>query len=77
MYGDANPQIDFTYVGLKNGDAVPVFTSEFATSTKATKYSDVGEYEVTVSGGVATNYSFAEYQPGTLTVNQAPLTISS
>ena len=77
VYGDANPQIDFTYVGLKNGDAVPVFTSEFATSTKATKYSDVGEYEVTVSGGVATNYSFAEYQPGTLTVTQAPLTISS
>ena len=77
VYGDANPQFDFTYVGLKNGDAVPVFTSEFATSTKATKYSDVGEYEVTVSGGVATNYSFAEYQPGTLTVTQAPLTISA
>ena len=76
VYGDANPQFDFTYVGLKNGDSVPVFTSELSTSTKATKYSAVGDYEVTVSGGVATNYSFTEYIPGTLTVTQAPLSIS-
>lgn len=77
VYGDANPQFDFTYVGLKNGDGVPVFTSELSTSTKATKYSDVGDYEVLVSGGVATNYSFTEYIPGTLTVTQAPLGISA
>ena len=77
VYGDANPQFDFTYVGLKNGDGMPVFTSELNTSTKATKYSDVGDYEVTVSGGMATNYSFTEYIPGTLTVTQAPLGISA
>ncbi len=77
VYGDVNPQFDFTYVGLKNGDGVPVFTSELTTSTKATKYSDVGDYEVTVSGGVATNYSFTEYIPGTLTITQAPLGISA
>lgn len=77
VYGDANPQFDFTYVGLKNSDGVPVFTSELTTSTKATKYSDVGDYEVTVSGGVATNYSFTEYIPGTLTITQAPLGISA
>lgn len=77
VYGDANPQFDFTYVGLKNSDGVPVFTSELSTSTKATKYSDVGDYEVTVSGGVATNYSFTEYISGTLTVTQAPLGISA
>ena len=76
VYGDANPQFDFTYVGLKNGDGVPVFTSALNTSAKATKYSAVGEYEVAVSGGVATNYSFTEYIPGTLTVTQAPLSIS-
>ena len=76
VYGDANPQFDFTYVGLKNGDGVPVFTSNLNTSTKATKYSAVGDYEVTVSGGVATNYAFTEYIPGTLTVTQAPLNIS-
>ena len=77
VYGDSNPQFDFTYVGLKNSDGVPVFTSELTTSTKATKYSDVGDYEVTVSGGVATNYSFTEYIPGTLTITQAPLGISA
>ena len=77
VYGDANPQFDFTYVGLKNDDSVPVFTSELSTSTKATKYSNVGEYEVSVSGGVATNYSFSEYQSGVLTITQAPLTISA
>ena len=77
VYGDANPQFDFTYVGLKNDDSVPVFTSELATSTKATKYSNVGEYEVSVSGGVATNYSFSEYQSGVLTITQAPLIISA
>lgn len=76
VYGDVNPQFDFTYVGLKNGDGVPVFTSELNTSTKATKYSAVGDYQVTVSGGVATNYSFTEYIPGILTVTQAPLNIS-
>lgn len=77
VYGDANPQFDFTYVGLKNGDVVPAFTSELSTSTKATKYSNVGDYEVMVSGGVATNYSFTEYIPGTLTITQAPLGISA
>lgn len=76
VYGDSNPQFDFTYVGLKNGDGVPVFTSELTTSTKATKYSDAGDYEVTVSGGVATNYSFTEYIPGILTITPAPLNIS-
>ena len=76
VYGDANPQFDFTYVGLKNGDGVPVFTSEITTSTKATRYSDAGNYEVTVSGGVATNYSFTEYIPGILTITPAPLNIS-
>lgn len=76
VYGDVNPQFDFTYVGLKNGDGVPVFTSELTTSTKATKYSDAGDYEVTVSGGVATNYSFTEYIPGILTITPAPLNIS-
>ncbi|MBR6601560.1 MAG: leucine-rich repeat protein [Bacteroidaceae bacterium] len=76
VYGDSNPQFDFTYVGLKNGDGVPVFTSEITTSTKATKYSDAGDYEVTVSGGVATNYSFTEYIPGILTITPAPLNIS-
>ena len=77
VYGDANPQFDFTYVGLKNGDGAPMFTSELTTSTKATKYSDVGDYEVTVSGGVATNYSFTEYIPSTLTITQATLGISA
>ena len=76
VYGDENPHFDFTYVGLKNGDVVPVFTSELNISTKATKYSSVGNYEVVVSGGVATNYSFTEYIPGTLTITQAPLNIS-
>ena len=76
VYGDVNPQFDFTYVGLKNGDGVPVFTSELTTSTKATKYSDAGDYEVIVSGGVATNYSFTEYIPGILTITPAPLNIS-
>lgn len=76
VYGDNNPQFDFTYVGLKNNDIAPEFTSELNTSTKATKYSSVGDYEVTVSGGVATNYTFTEYIPGTLTVSPAPLNIS-
>ena len=76
VYGDSNPQFDFTYIGLKNSDTTPIFTSQFTTSTNATKYSNVGEYQVSVSGGIATNYSFTEYQPGILSITQAPLNIS-
>lgn len=76
IYGDENPQFDVCYTGLKNGETVPAFTSELNITTDAVKRSDAGVYDITVSGGVANNYEFTEYQSGVLTVTQAPLTIN-
>ena len=77
MYGDANPQFDFSYAGLKNGETVPVMITDFTTSTEASPTSNVGEYSINVSGGVSTNYEFTEYVSGKLTIIQAPLTITA
>lgn len=77
VYGDENSQFDVTYIGLRNGETVPVLTSDLNLSTNAAKRSHVGTYEIMVSGGVATNYEFTEYISGELTVTQAPLTITA
>ena len=77
VYGDEDPQFDVTYIGLKNGETTPVLTSDLNLSTDAVKRSNAGTYEIMVSGGVATNYEFTEYQSGELTVTQAPLTITA
>ena len=77
VYGDEDPQFDVTYIGLKNGETTPVLTSDLNLSTDAVKRSNAGTYEIMVSGGVATNYEFSEYQSGELTVTQAPLTITA
>ncbi|MBQ8361463.1 MAG: leucine-rich repeat protein [Bacteroidaceae bacterium] len=75
-YGDANPQFDVSYIGLKNGESTIAQTSPFNISTTATAKSDAGIYPITVTGGVSNNYEFIEYLPGELTVGKAPLTIA-
>ena len=77
VYGNANPQLQFTYTGLKNGETVPDWTTYPTTKTNATKTSPCGVYTVTATGGVATNYDVTQYIPGELTITKRELTVKA
>ena len=67
-YGEANPDFGFTTEGgTLNGK--PEITCE------ANEISPVGTYDIIVKQGTVTNYN-VQYVTGTLTIEQAPLTIS-
>ena len=71
-YGEENPQFKITYSGLSDGDDESAITTHPTITTTATRASDVGEYPITLSGGIATNYELV-YESGVLTVTKAPL----
>ncbi len=73
QYGEDNPQFSITYTGFLSGDDESAITTMPTASTTATKASNVGEYPITLSGGMASYYEFV-YEPGVLTVTKAPLT---
>ena len=75
-YGDANPAFSATYSGFVDGEDASVLTSHGTFSTTATTKSDVGTYPIKQTGATAQNYVF-EYEDGTLTVNEAPLTMTA
>lgn len=62
-----NPEFVITYTGWKLNDDESILTKKPKATTKATKDSPVGEYEIVVSGGEAKNYVLS-YQNGVLTV---------
>lgn len=74
-YGDNNPTFNISYSGFVNGDNESVITTKPIAITTATASSNVGTYPISVSGGVAQNYTF-KYELGTLTVTKAALEIS-
>lgn len=67
--GQENPAFDVTYNGFKNGENESVLTIKPTASTTATLDSAPGNYDITVSGGEAQNYSFV-YNKGVLTVTE-------
>ena len=68
-YGDANPTFGFTAEGgTLNGK--PEITCE------ATEASPVGTYDIVITQGTVSNYN-VQYVAGTLTIEKAPLTIST
>ncbi|NBS07487.1 MAG: peptidase C10 family protein, partial [Verrucomicrobia bacterium] len=69
-YGQTNPPLWFSISGFKNGEGTNVLTSQPTISTTAATNSAAGTYPITVTGGSATNYSFA-YTNGALTVTSA------
>jgi filamentous hemagglutinin family protein len=75
-YGEANPQFTFSLTGYKLGQDQGVLDRLPELATPATAASDAGDYPVTASGAAATNYTFS-YNPGTLSVTTAPLTVSA
>ena len=74
-YGSANPALTIAYSGFLNGDTEADITAPDI-STSATITSGVGAYPVTLSSGGATNYTLSLVN-GTLTVNQAILTVTA
>ncbi|MFD0751615.1 gliding motility-associated C-terminal domain-containing protein [Mucilaginibacter calamicampi] len=71
MRGDDNPVLTISYVGFVNGDDVTQLAVQPMVATTATPSSRRGEYPITVSGGVATNYTF-KYVSGVLVVASVP-----
>ena len=68
LKGDPNPEFEFYYSGLKNGEtAESVLKTKPTAVCAATADSPVGDYEITCSGAEADNYVFV-YSPSTLSV---------
>jgi hypothetical protein len=74
IYGANNPTFTLSYEGFVNGNTISNISTKPTASTLATQYSNAGEYDITCSGGNATNYDFT-YEIGTLTIKKAPLTV--
>ena len=74
-YGDNNPAFNISYSGFINGDNESVITTKPTVTTIATASSNVGTYPISISGGVAQNYTL-KYETGTLTVTKADLEVS-
>jgi gliding motility-associated-like protein len=76
IYGAANPTFTVSYSGFVNGENLSVISSEPVAATAATVTSNVGTYPITVSGGIADNYSF-NYVSGLLTISKATVTATA
>ena len=75
-YGASIHSFSMVYVGLKNGESTPSWTSSPSYTTTATTRSPVGEYEITATA-TPKNYELSEITSGILTINAAPLTIQA
>lgn len=75
VYGDNNPAFSITYSGFINGDNESVITTKPTVTTTAAPTSNVGTYPISISGGVAQNYTL-KYETGTLTITKAALEVS-
>ena len=83
IYGESAPAFGVSpagYAGLVNGDLPSVVSGLTCDAADAAGNpvgvtTAAGSYAITCSDGTAANYSIS-YQPGTLTIEQAPLTIT-
>lgn len=74
-YNEENPKFALNYKGFVNNEDENVLIAKPTITTKATKSSDVGTYNLTISGGIADNYDFT-YSNGTLKIEKAYQTIN-
>jgi hypothetical protein len=75
-YGGSVPALGVAYSGFVNGDNASSLSTGPSVTTTATATSAAGPYPVTASGAVDPNYAIT-YQPGTLTVGKAALTVTA
>ncbi|MFT3973745.1 MAG: MBG domain-containing protein [Amaricoccus sp.] len=76
LYGAANPGFTASYAGFVLGEDASVLGGTLALATPATTGTNVGNYAITAAGLTSGNYTIS-YAPGTLTVTQAPLTVTA
>ena len=76
VYGTQNPTFTIDYLGLKNGETAPAWTTRPSFQTKATQSSGVGQYAVKAVNGVPVNYEL-EIADGILSITPATLTIKA
>jgi hypothetical protein len=76
VYGAALPAFSVTYAGFVNGDNTADLDQPVNVTTTATAASPVGSYPITPGGAADANYTIS-FVNATLTVNQAPLTITA
>ena len=78
VYGAGLPPLTASYSGWGNSDSPASLTTPTSLSTTTTASSHVlaGGYPITASGASDTDYTIS-YQPGTLTVTAAPLTVTA
>jgi murein DD-endopeptidase MepM/ murein hydrolase activator NlpD len=79
VYGGPIPPLSATISGFRNGDGPGVVSGSPVVSTAATPASPVGTYPINASAGTLTaaNYDFTNLVTGTLTISQAPLTVTA
>ena len=65
--GEENPAFEVEYSGFKNGETASVLTTQPTVTCSATAASELGSYDITVSGATAANYNIS-YVKGTLTI---------
>jgi hypothetical protein len=77
-YGGPPPAVTATITGFVNGETPAVLTAQPTCTANATATTPAGVHANTTScsGGAAANYTFS-YVNGTLTVGQAPLTVTA
>ncbi len=75
-YGATVPALSATYTGFVNGDNASSLTTPPTLTTTATSASPIGTYPTNASGAADNNYTIS-YQPGTLTVGKATLTVTA
>jgi predicted nucleotidyltransferase len=75
-YGDVHPTLAISYVGFVNGDDASVIDTDPTTATTATTISEVGDYLITLTGGLDGNYNFSTID-GTLSIMQANLSANA
>lgn len=68
--GEAVPALTATYKGFKNGETSSVLTTQPTLVCEVTASTPPGDYQISVSGATAQNYSIA-YQAGVFTVTEA------
>ena len=77
-YGCADPTLTASFSGFVNGDSAASLTANWSSAPTATQSSPIiaGGYLITPSGAIDPDYSF-RYTSGTLTITQAPLTVTA
>lgn len=74
VYGDDNPEFSYSIDGFVNDDNLKDLDLLPTASTTADRFTDVGQYAISVDNGFDDNYIFTYYD-ATLDILSAPLTV--